>query len=88
MTLSELPEGFEICPHCEGCKTVLWEGKYQIGCSCCHGSGMIDWITFAMSKSRPHREYPLRHLEQMKKRSEFRKKMKERIKNDKSKSKR
>lgn len=88
MTSSKLPEGYEICPHCEGCKAVLWEGKYKIACTHCHGAGMIDWITFAMSKSRPHREYPLRHLEQMKKRSEFRKKMKERIKNDKSRIKR
>ena len=88
MTLSKLPEGYEICPHCEGCKSVLYEGRFEVGCKLCHGTGMIDWIRRAMMPPLSNREKPMRYLEQIKKRDEFRKQMKERIKNDKSKSKR
>ncbi len=88
MTSSKLPEGFEICPHCEGDKTVLYEGVFSRHCKMCRGSGMIDWITNAMRPEVSNREKPMSYLEQIKKRDEFRKQMKERIKNDKSKSER
>ena len=88
MTLSKLPEGYEICPHCEGCKTVLYEGQFKVACKLCQGSGMIDWVRMAMRPDQSNREKPMTHLEQIKKRDEFRKRMKERIKNDKCKSKR
>ena len=88
MTSSKLPEGYEICPHCEGGKTVLYEKLFPRPCKLCRGEGMIDWIRLAMQPSLSHREYPTRVLEQKQKRDEFRKRMKERIKNDKFKSKR
>jgi len=90
MISSELPEGYEICPHCEGDKVVFYEGvaAFRRRCKLCGGTGMIDWVTKAIHKDQSIREYPLSHFEQMKKRSEFRKRMKERIKNDKCKSKR
>jgi len=88
MTSSELPEGYETCPHCEGCKSVLYEGKYTVPCRLCGTTGMVDWITRVIHKPLSNREKPMRYLEQIKKRDAFRKTMKERIKNDKSKSKR
>ncbi len=84
----KLPEGYEICPHCEGDKTILYEGKFEKPCRACKSTGMVDWVTRAMMPPVSNREKPMRHLEQIKKRDEFRKRMKERIKNDKSKSKR
>lgn len=88
MTSSKLPEGYEICPHCEGHKLVYYEGKFERPCRVCTGTGILDWVSRVMYRPRSKREKPLRYLEQIKKRSEFRKIMKERIKNDKSKSKR
>lgn len=89
-TSSKPPEGYEICPHCEGDKVVFLEGvaSFRRMCKLCDGTGMIDWVTKAIHKDPSKREYPLSHFEQIKKRDEFRKRMKERIKNDKSKSKR
>ncbi len=86
MTSSQLPEGYVICPHCEGAKSVLYEGQFQMACKLCRGEGMIDWIRNAMRPNLSNREKPLKHLEQKLKREEFRKRMKERIKNDKSSS--
>lgn len=88
MTSSELPEGYEICPHCEGNKTVFYESTFERACKVCQGTGIIDWIRRAMMPPTSNREKPISYLEQIKKRDAFRKTMKERIKNDKSKSKR
>jgi hypothetical protein len=83
MTSLEPPPGYEICPHCEGDKLVLYEGKFERLCRMCNGTGMIDWVRNAMRPDMSNREKPMRYLEQIKKRDEFRKRMKERIKNDK-----
>ena len=90
MTSSKLPEGFEICPHCEGDKALFYEGQEQFKKSCplCCGTGIVDWVSRAINKPRQKREYPLSYMEQKQKVDEFRKRMKERIKNDKSKSRR
>lgn len=90
MTSLQLPEGYEICPHCEGDKVVFYEAqpKFRRMCKFCRGTGIIDWVRKAMRPDLSKREYPLSHFEQIKKRDEFRKLMKERIENDKSKSRR
>lgn len=90
MTLSQPPEGYEICPHCEGGKHLFYEGQEQFkkACPLCSGTGIVDWVTKAINRPRQKREYPLSVVEQKRKRDEFRKRMKERIKNDKSKSRR
>jgi len=79
MTLSKLPEGYEICPHCEGDKFVFYEGKYKRMCSLCHGSGIVDWVTKVIRSGVRKREYPLSYLEQKEKIRQFRIKMKEQI---------
>jgi hypothetical protein len=91
MTSSHLPEGYEICPHCEGVKTVLSEHRYKISCRLCMGTGMIDWLTKLIHRPQSSREHPMRTFEQNEKIRKFRKfreRMRERIKNDKFKSKR
>ena len=88
MTSSKLPEGYEICPHCEGDKNVLYGKKFKMPCKLCQSTGMVDWVTKVMHPPVSNREYPMRTFEQNEKVSQFRKRMKERIKNDKFKSKR
>ena len=82
MTSSQLPEGFEICPHCEGGKTVLHEKTFKRPCRLCNSTGMVDWVTKAMPPPVSNREFSMRSFEQNEKVSQFRKRMKERIKND------
>jgi len=57
-------------------------------CKLCSGEGMVDWVRAAIHPAFSNREKPMSYLEQIKKRSEFRKRMKERIKNDESRTKR
>ena len=87
-TSSQLPEGYEICPHCEGGKSVLYEKRFRRPCKLCNSTGMVDWVTKAMPPPVSNREFSMRSFEQNEKVSQFRKRMKERIKNDKFKSER
>jgi hypothetical protein len=86
MTSLKLPEGYEICPHCEGDKRVLYEGKFAVVCKLCRGTGMIDWVRMCMQPPLSNREKPMSYLEHKRKVKEFRRKMKERIKNDRRKN--
>jgi len=88
MTSSKPPEGYEICPHCEGDKTVLYEKKIKVACKLCKATGIVDWVTKVMHPPISNREYPMRTFEQNEKVSKFRERMRERIKHDKFKSKR
>lgn len=86
MTSSKLPEGYVICPHCEGAKKVLYEGTFEMPCKLCQGSGIIDWVRNCMKPPLSNREKPMSYLEHKRKVKEFREKMKERIKNDRRKN--
>ena len=56
MTSSQLPEGYEICPHCEGGKWSFFLGTRNVVCRLCMGERMIDWITKIMHRKIPKRE--------------------------------
>ena len=57
-------------------------------CKLCMGKGNVDWVTAAIHPPLSNREKPMSYLEQKQKVENFRKRMKERIKNDESRTKR
>jgi len=56
MTLSQLPEGYETCPCCEGGKWSFFDGTRNVVCRLCMGVGIIDWVTKIMHRRIPKRE--------------------------------
>ena len=67
MTSSKLPEGYEICPHCEGYRAILYAETYPTVCRLCGSSGIVDWVTKVIHTPRTNREKPFSDLEQIKK---------------------